>query len=217
MSTPAQIAANQQNAQHSTGPRTIAGKAAMAHHNLRHGFTGAFSILAWELQEHFDAMLAEFTQEHQPTTFTETILVQRMAQSHWLTMRALLLQNTCFNQESPLETVDKQLALYIRYQTTHERAFHKCLNELLKLRAEKRKAEIGSDSQKRKEGNEARKEAAAIQRQNNENRKQERHPWDILLTQAKVDNQILQNMNLPGSSDRVGASIQRIIALEKAA
>ncbi len=217
MSTPAQIAANQQNAQHSTGPRTIAGKAAMAHHNLRHGFTGAFSILAWELQEHFDAMLAEFTQEHQPTTFTETILVQRMAQSHWLTMRALLLQNTCFNQESPLETVDKQLALYIRYQTTHERAFHKCLNELLKLRAEKRKAEIGSDSQKRKEGNEARKEAAAVQRQNNENRKQELHKWKVLLAEAEAEHQFFANAKLESPENRRTDRVQRVVELERAA
>jgi hypothetical protein len=31
---------------------------------------------------------------------------------------------------------ERQFARYLRYQTTHQRAFHKCLSELLKLRAE---------------------------------------------------------------------------------
>jgi hypothetical protein len=38
-----------------------------------------------------------------------------------------------------------------RYLTMHERAFHKCLADLLKLRAEKQKQEIGFASQARKE------------------------------------------------------------------
>ena len=43
------------------------------------------------------------------------------------------------------------MALFLRYQSTHERAFHTCLNDLLKLRAEKRKNEIGFESQKREQ------------------------------------------------------------------
>jgi hypothetical protein len=64
-----------------------------------------------------------------------------MAQHHWLRDRAGLLQSNCFQDEGSID--EKRLALYLRYQTTHERAFHKCLNDLLKLRAEKRKNEIG--------------------------------------------------------------------------
>ena len=64
-----------------------------------------------------------------------------MAQHHWLRNRAEAFESGCFKEDGTLD--DKRLALFMRYRTSHERAFEKCLNELLKLRAEKRKAEIG--------------------------------------------------------------------------
>jgi hypothetical protein len=48
------------------------------------------------------------------------------------------------------------------------------MNDLLKLRAAKRKEQIGFESQQRK---------------------QERHKWDILLAEAKVDGQQLHDLN----------------------
>jgi hypothetical protein len=78
-------------------------------------------------------------------------------------------------------TDQKQLALWLRYQTTHERGFHKAMNDLLKLRAAKRKEQIGFESQQRAE--------------RDDKRKQERHQWDILLAEAKVDGQQLRDLN----------------------
>ena len=104
----------------------------------------------------------------------------------------------CFDPERPIvrSTVEKVFALYMRYQTTHERAFHKALNELLRLRAEKRKLEIGFESQERKRKENAQREAAEARRQANENRretaetrKQELHQWALLLAEAKFDHQ----------------------------
>jgi hypothetical protein len=101
MSTPVQIVANQQNAQLSTGPKTEEGKAASSKNNLRHGFTGAFMILPWEKQEEFDNLLSELRAEHQPATMTETLLVEKMAQSFWLSQRAVKLQQiACFHDEA---------------------------------------------------------------------------------------------------------------------
>jgi hypothetical protein len=74
------------------------------------------------------------------------------------------------------------VALCLRYQSTHERGFHKCLNALLKLRAEKRKAEIGFESQKHKNEEQARKQEKHAMAK-------ERHKWDLLLTEAKIDHQ----------------------------
>ncbi len=54
-----------------------------------------------------------------------------MAQSYWLMQRATRLQNACFT-DSGLDC--KQLALFLRYRTTYERAFHKALNTLLQLK-----------------------------------------------------------------------------------
>jgi hypothetical protein len=55
------------------------------------------------------------------------------------------------------------------------------MNDLLKLRAAKRKEQIGFESQQRAE--------------RDDKRKQERHQWDILLAEAKVDGQQLRDLN----------------------
>jgi hypothetical protein len=73
-----------------------------------------------------------------------------MAESHWLTNRALTLQDTCFDPQTGKVADPQTFSLYLRYQTTHQRTFHKALNQLLKLRSETRKAEIGFEAQKRK-------------------------------------------------------------------
>ena len=178
MSTAAQMAANQANAQHSTGPQTSEGKSESSLNNLRHGLLGAFRVLAGEDQDEFDLLLLEFTEEHQPATITERLLVQRMAQHHWFVLRAMLLQNQTF-ADSPGNDPAKQAALYLRYQTAHERAYSRCLADLLKLRTEKRRAEIGFESQQHKRNDEA--------------RKQELHEARLRALDAKAQDQELKN------------------------
>jgi hypothetical protein len=201
---------SQRTAQHSTGPKTREGKAIAARNNFRHGCTGEFTVLPWEKQAEFDLLIGALRDEHKPSGLTEKILIDKMAQALWLTKRAVMLQHVTFNHEVPTCDDEKQLALYIRYQTTNERIFQKCLSEFLKLRAEKRKAEIGFESQQQKQANQARREAA-------ENRKQELHKWRVLLAQAEVDNQELQNMRLETPEHRIQGRIERIIAAENAA
>jgi hypothetical protein len=187
--TAAQVTANQSNAQHSTGPKTLQGKAISARNNFRHGFTGEFTVLPWEDQSEFDLLMNALRDEHEPSGLTERILVDKMAQALWLTKRALMLQHVTFNHEVPTCDDEKQLALYIRYQTTHERNFHKCLNDLLRLRAEKRKQQIGFESQKNQEADQTRRAAS-------ENRKQELHRFAVLLAEAKFEHQDTQNFYL---------------------
>jgi hypothetical protein len=210
MSTEAQVAANRANAQLSTGPKTEEGRAASSKNNLRHGFTGAFMIMPWENQEEFDTLLAELRAEHQPATITETLLVEKMAQSYWLSQRAVKLQQIrCFHDETNSHERDKQLALYLRYQTTHDRTFHKSLSDLLKLKAEKRKAEIGFESQQRQQAEEARKQAV-------EKRRQELHKWKVLYAEAEVDHQVMLNLNLQTPQHRITVGPERIIATQNA-
>ena len=168
MSTESQIEANRENAKLSCGPKTEAGKAISALNSTRHGLAGDFRVLSCESQEEFDQLLATLREEHKPETFTESTLVEDMAQHHWLRRRALNLESSCYDPETGQITNEKQLALYLRYQTTHERGFHKCLNDLLKLRAEKRKSEIGFESQRRKE-------AEGLRKQEKHEMKKERH------------------------------------------
>ena len=180
MSTQAQITANQINAQLSTGPKTEEGKAASSRNNLSHGLTyrgGVFVLLPWENAKEYDQLVVDLKSEHRPTSRTEMILVERMAQHHWLRDRAGLLQANCFADDGSID--EKRLALYLRYQTTHERAFHECLNDLLKLRAEKRKNEIGFESQKRKQEEHTRK-------QEQHQMKKDHHKWAVALSEARL-------------------------------
>jgi hypothetical protein len=207
MSTQAQTAANQANSQLSTGAKTSEGKETVSFNAFRHGLAGRFVILPHENECEFKELFHGLQHEHRPSTPTEHLLIEGMAQHYWLAQRALNLQQLCFDESGVDE---KRLALYLRYQTTHDRGFHKCLNDLLKLRAQKRREEIGFVSQEHKKADQARREAS-------ENRKQDRHEWAVLLDSAKLDHQNLMNLQLPGGQPFVNKSIQRIIALEKAA
>ena len=222
MPTEAQRTANSANALHSTGPKTAAGRAASARNHLSHGLAGStFTVLAWEDQSAFGDLSARLELEHKPETITEEILIRKMAQHYWLTQRAIALQGTCFNSEIAPDDPEKQLALYLRYQTTHDRNFHKCLNDLLKLRAERRKAEIGFESQKMKQ-NRACQQAESQQNRSRQQaadqaRKQELHKWKVLRAQAEVDHRILLNVNLQTPEHSISVGPQHIIAAEKAA
>jgi hypothetical protein len=144
MSSDAQIAANQINAQSSTGPRTEEGKRNSSQNNFRHGLASGQILIPGEDPAEFEELRSGFFQEHQPATTTEIALVNGMAQHHWFTQRAMRLQNEHITNHT-------KLALYLRYQTTHERAFHKCLSDLLKLRKQMAQELIGFESQKQKQ------------------------------------------------------------------
>jgi hypothetical protein len=208
MSTEAQVVANRANAQLSSGPKSAAGKATICLNAFRHGLAGAFMILSDEVREDFDELHEGLSTEHKPETPTEILLVESMAQHYWLLQRALRLQKFCFDDDGGCD--EKSLALYLRYQTTHERAFYKSLNTLVKLRAEKRKAEIGFVSQQRQSEDHARKQAV-------EKRKQEIHKWKVLRAEAEVDHRIMLNVNLQTTENRITVGPQHIIAAEKAA
>jgi hypothetical protein len=189
MSTEAQIAANRANAEHSSGPKTEEGKAASSRNHTSHGLSyanGIFFILACESVEAYSILLADLHYEHRPDTETERILVDRMAQHHWLRCRAEAFESGCFREDGSIN--EKGLALYMRYRTSHERAFSKCLAELLKLRAEKRKAEIGFESKKRVTEEHTRK-------QEQHEMKKKYHEIDLLLAEAKVDHQRTLTLN----------------------
>jgi hypothetical protein len=122
----AQIAANRENATHSTGPTSDLGKAIVSQNRTVHGLNynpETFRVLACEDQAKYDALLQALRDEHKPTETTETLLVTSMAQHRWLLQRANRLQETCFNQETAEITDQKLFSIYLRYATAHERAF----------------------------------------------------------------------------------------------
>ncbi len=151
MATAAQISANQWNAQSSTGPTSEKGKHASSQNRTTHGLCHnhtCFYLLAGEDPRKYSELYTSLEEEHQPQAETERILVRHLAQHEWLRTRALRLQQTCF--DANLQIIDnRQFALFLRYQTTHERAFYKALQELQTIRAQRSKEQIGFESQKR--------------------------------------------------------------------
>jgi hypothetical protein len=111
-----------------------------------------------------------------------------MAESHWLANRAQTLQNSCFDPQNGQITDAQMFSLYLRYQTTHTRAFHKSLNDLVKLRAERRKTENGFEAQRRKE------EELRIKNERHQMKKQT-HYWDVLKKDAETCCRIGQNVS----------------------
>jgi hypothetical protein len=208
MSTAAQIAANQANSQHSTGPTSETGKAASSRNNFKFGFTGRFEVLPFENQAGFDALLAALQTEHNPITATEGILVTKMAEHYWLARRAQGLQDTTWAPENPLGDDErlKLLAIFMRYHTTHDRAFYKALNQLQKQRAEQRKSEIGFESQKHQQAADlaanVRREAAETRRLADETRKLEAHEARVRLQHSKAEWNEL-NTEIKGSIEAI--------------
>src|SRR2546423_175598 len=79
MSSLKQVEANRRNAQASTGPRTTAGKTAIAANAVTHGLRAKKALLYFESCAAFDQLCRELTQEWQPQTPTECALVEDMA------------------------------------------------------------------------------------------------------------------------------------------
>ena len=204
----ARLGANRANAQLSTGPRTGEGKAISSRNNLRHGFLGAFCVLPTEDVDDFNELVRDLMDEHQPQTATESILINDMARHSWLTQRALRLQENCF--DSGNANFEKQLSLYIRYQTANQRAFHRCLADLLKLRKARLTEERGFESQKAAEAQEERREAA-------ENRKGEMHELNKFLAQMRIDTEETRKFNLDFERMRAaGATSLEAVAMKAA-
>ncbi len=175
MPTPAQTHANQQNSQKSTGPTSQTGQQASSQNAIKHGLAShtLFYIMPDEDGPKFSQLVERLRAEHQPQTQTENDLVVRMAQHEWLRARALRFQSHCLEPDQHVSSTE-YFSLYLRYQTTNERAYSRCLQDLLTLRAERRKVEIGFVSQKRAaESQDLKKEAQNLKQQQFELKKQE--------------------------------------------
>src|SRR5271165_5029474 len=114
MATPNQIAANKANAQQSTGPKTPEGKAKSSANRLSWGFASNTIIIPGEDPDEFRGLVEDFIAEHQPVCVTEQVLVEKMAQQQWLSLRALRLQGEAFIYQACADTgfaVPKDLGL----------------------------------------------------------------------------------------------------------
>ena len=138
MSTPAQIVANQANAQSSTGPRTSNGKAASAANATKHGFYGRHAVLLNdEERTQFASLRNSYVYALNPTNIVEVALLDLLVLATWNIERTNRLEAEIANNEviDPLlsEANAKTLDRIWAYRARAERTFHKCHKDLRAL------------------------------------------------------------------------------------
>jgi len=147
MATPAQLAANRANAQHSTGPRSVEGKSVSRFNALQHGVDAASSVIPGEDPAEYEELAAEYQNRFQPETPDERYHVQTMIDSDWQKRRLKRLETECYgvlDSESPgmslaaalisASPAAKLLARTQRQLAAHQRAWYRACTELRRQR-----------------------------------------------------------------------------------
>jgi len=139
---------NRANAQHSTGPRTQAGKQRSSLNALRHGLTAASPVLPSEDRAAYESHRRQFVDEYQPATPTETQLVQELIDTSWRLNRIPLLEADLLaraanppNEQARIDfdIVDAhRLIANLNLQGTRlSRQFEKALDKLREIQADR--------------------------------------------------------------------------------
>lgn len=147
--TPHRDAVNRANSQHSTGPRTEAGKKRSSLNALTHGLTSRTALLPWEDLAAYQDHHREFRDEYQPETPTETQLVRELADTSWRLNRIPLLESDLLaraanppSEEAAIafDIVDAHQAIATLGKHSHRlsRQFHKALDQLRLIQADRR-------------------------------------------------------------------------------
>jgi hypothetical protein len=106
-------AANRANSQHSTGPRTAAGKQRSSLNALRHGLTAASAVLPSEDQAAYEEHRRRFFDEYQPATPTESQLVLELADTSWRLNRIPLLEAEVHARAAAPVPLDREITFDI--------------------------------------------------------------------------------------------------------
>ena len=160
----AQLAANQKNAQSSTGPKTAEGKARARLNSVTHGYSGATVIIAASQMAAFNKHFDSFTTEYRPVGTTEEFLTHSLAEISWsaqqiraksqtvLTMIGTLqdhlqdhgddVLNFELAQAANLAGNLKEINLLGIYEQRKMRLFNATRRELIQVQAERKAREL---------------------------------------------------------------------------
>ena len=150
MATAAQVAANQQNALLSTGPRTEAGRLAVSRNAEKHRLASKTFFLSPDEKAAFDDFRHALAERYRPATDHERNLLQEFAEAKWRCRTALAMETSfldvtvkdqtktdpALSVEHALtrvftdETLQKRMRLLMRYVSSAERAAEKARLEL---------------------------------------------------------------------------------------
>jgi len=148
MATPAQLAANRANAQHSTGPRSVEGKSVSRFNALKHGVDATSIALPGEDPAAYQALVDAYEQTYPLHTVMHRFLVDSLIRADWHKRRLQPLEADLIRKlldETPGATLidvmlsdspaAKLLARIQRQLAAHERAWFRAHRELVRLAA----------------------------------------------------------------------------------
>jgi hypothetical protein len=149
MASPAQILANRDNAQRSTGPKTQEGKQAASLNSTRHGLTGTQIVMPGEDASAYEDLRRGLHESYRPAGEAELILVDQIAANAWRLLRAQRIETAFFAKlterakdpdaalaEAFLEK-PKELTRMHRYVAAAQNAYYKAITQLTKLQKER--------------------------------------------------------------------------------
>ena len=161
MATPAQLAANQRNAQKSTGPRSAEGKSASRFNALKHGVDSHSAVIPGEDPDAYRSLADAYDAQYTPSGPAQRFLLDVMIRADWQKQRLQKLESALLNKilaEAPESGSpdagllaaflsdspnSKLLARIQRQLAAHERAWFRAHKELTRLQNEANEANEG--------------------------------------------------------------------------
>src|SRR5580698_11288527 len=148
MTTLQRAETNRANAQHSTGPKTEAGKQKSSLNALSHGLTGQIVVMPGEDLAAYQQHLKSFTDDLHPVGAIEANLVQALADCSWRMNRVAAFENNVQAHAVPggddpipggisvgtaVESMSKTLSNLSLHTQRLSRQFERTVNQLREL------------------------------------------------------------------------------------
>src|ERR1700722_7611211 len=130
--------ANRENAQHSTGPTTPEGKAAVRLNALKFGIRARDIVLPGEDAAEYTQLCDDLNAEWQPATRTERLHLEQMCITQWLLSRVACAEQYAYGASPKMLEHFTLLMLIAKYKTTLERSFDRALNSLRQSKKDRR-------------------------------------------------------------------------------
>jgi hypothetical protein len=125
MSTENQIKANQENSQHSTGPKTEEGKAVSSQNSRTHGLSSAHLYIPEDQKDEFQALYDTYWNDLRPIGEIQLEYFERIVHAKWNANIARTLHMAALNSGD-----EKRIHTATRYLHQWERSYDKSLKML---------------------------------------------------------------------------------------
>jgi len=145
MASKKQLAANRLNAQKSTGPSSIEGKARSSMNALKTGIDAKTQLIRGEILTTLQELTGEYHDRFRPSTPDQRMLVDTLIDCEWLLRRFRAIETQLWERVVDIyditlghifaEHTDKFARLQRRIDST-QRHYHNALNQLRRLQAE---------------------------------------------------------------------------------